>query len=97
MVAKAEAGDQTAKKLVHAYHWRPEVEFFDLEKDPLEMKNLAGDPEYGEKIEELRGKLQAWMKEQGDLGIETEERAKERQGVGGKKKKKKGKPEGKKK
>jgi len=97
MVAKAEAGDKAAKKLVHAYHWRPEVEFFDLEKDPLEMKNLAGDLEYGEKIEELRGKLQAWMKEQGDLGIETEERAKERQGGGGKKKKKKGKPEGKKK
>ena len=87
MVAKAEAGDATAKRLVHAYHWRPEVEFYDLEKDPLEMANLAGKPEYAKEIEHLRGKLDSWMEDQGDMGVETEKRSKERQGGGGKKKK----------
>jgi N-sulfoglucosamine sulfohydrolase len=90
MVAKAEGGDELAKQLVHAYHWRPEVEFFDLEKDPLEMQNLAGKPEYAERIAHLRKKLDAWMEDQGDLGMETEMRAKERQGGGGKSKKKEG-------
>ena len=34
MVAKAAAGDTTAKRLVHAYQYRPAVELFDMEKDP---------------------------------------------------------------
>lgn len=87
MVAKAKAGDATAKRLVHAYHWRPAVEFFDLEKDPLEMENLAGKPEYAGEIANLRQKLDVWMENQGDKGVETELRAKERQGGAGKKNK----------
>ena len=80
MISKANAGDATAKRLVHAYQHRPAVELFDMEKDPLEMNNLAGHTDYQRHIARLRPKLEAWMKEQGDLGIETELKASERQG-----------------
>ena len=86
MIAKAESGDATAKRLVHAYHHRPAVELFDMKNDPLEMANLAGQSDT-QKIEmRLRQKLSAWMKSQGDKGVETELKARERQGRGRKRK-----------
>ena len=86
MIAKAAAGDATAKRLVHAYHHRPAVELFDLKTDPLEMTNLAGQTGSEPHIKRLRGKLEAWMKAQGDKGVETELKARERQGRGRNKK-----------
>ena len=85
MVAKAAAGDATAKRLVHAYQHRPAVELFDMEKDPLEMSNLSGNADYQKHVTRLRAKLEGWMKTQGDQGVETELKARERQG--GRKKK----------
>ena len=86
MIAKAKSGDATAKRLVHAYHHRPAVELFDMKNDPLEMANLAGQSDT-QKIEiRLRQKLAAWMKAQGDKGVETELKARERQGRGRKRK-----------
>ena len=85
MVEKAEAGDAVAKRLVKAYQHRPAVELFDIQSDPLEMKNIADEPTSAPIISELRTKLEAWMKDQGDEGVATEMRAKERQN-GGKKK-----------
>ena len=86
MIAKAKSGDATAKRLVHAYHHRPAVELFDMKNDPLEMANLAGQSDT-QKIEmRLRQKLSAWMKSQGDKGVETELKARERQGRGRKRK-----------
>ena len=79
MVAKASAGDATAKKLVRAYHHRPAIELYDMEKDPLEMKNLADKTGSKIHIKRLRAKLDAWMKSQGDKGVETELKAIERQ------------------
>ena len=88
MVAKAAAGDATAKRLVHAYHHRPAVELFDLKTDPLEMTNLAGQTDLKKVETHLRAELAAWMKAQGDEGVATELKAKERQGrARGKKKK----------
>ena len=88
MVAKAAAGDATAKRLVHAYHHRPAVELFDLKTDPLEMTNLAGQTDLKKVETHLRAELAAWMKAQGDEGVATELKAKERQGrTRGKKKK----------
>ena len=86
MVAKAATGDATAKRLVNAYHHRPAVELYDLEKDPLEMNNLAGQTDSETHVKRLRGKLEAWMKAQGDKGVETEMKAGERQGRGRNKK-----------
>ena len=86
MVAKAAAGDTTAKRLVKAYHHRPAIELYDLEKDPLEMNNLVGKTDSEAHVKRLRGKLEAWMKAQGDKGVETEMKAGERQGRGRNKK-----------
>ena len=86
MVAKAAADDTTAKRLVKAYHHRPAVELYDLEKDPLEMNNLVGKTDSEVHVKRLRGKLEAWMKAQGDKGVETEMKAGERQGRGRNKK-----------
>jgi len=79
MVAKAATGDAKAKELVNAYHYRPAVELYDLEKDPLEMNNLVGKTGSELHIRRLRGKLTAWMEAQGDKGVETELKANERQ------------------
>jgi uncharacterized sulfatase len=87
MVAKAATGDATAKRLVHDYHHRPAVELFDLKTDPLEMSNLAGQTDLKKVQINLRAKLEAWMKAQGDEGVATELKSKERQGRGKPKKK----------
>ena len=89
MVAKAATGDATAKRLVHDYHHRPAVELFDLKTDPLEMSNLAGQTDLKKVESRLRVELAAWMKAQGDLGVATELKAKERQGRGKRQPKKK--------
>jgi hypothetical protein len=39
---------------------------FDLEKDPLELNNLAYNPEFKEKLNQLQTKLSAWTTSQGD-------------------------------
>jgi arylsulfatase A-like enzyme len=44
------------------------LESYDLENDPYELNNLAGDPSYQQKINDYRVKLKAWMKQQGDTG-----------------------------
>ncbi len=40
---------------------RPEVELYDLEKDPHELNNLAGKPEYQKVEQELRAELDQWQ------------------------------------
>lgn len=80
MVEKAEGGDKTAERLVNAYHFRPEVELYQVQEDPLEQHNLASDPAYAKVVRRLSGKLDEWMQEQGDEGVATEMKANERQG-----------------
>ena len=72
IVKAADAGDAIAKRVVTRYQHRPEVEFYDVENDPLEMNNLAVDPKYAGEITELRTVLDRWMESQGDNGVETE-------------------------
>ncbi|HVX63345.1 MAG TPA: sulfatase [Pirellulales bacterium] len=53
-------------RTVQAYLQRPQFELFDLESDPHEAKNLAGDPEYAELLAELKGQLKAFQKRTSD-------------------------------
>jgi len=46
-------------KLIHYYHPTDEWELFDLEKDPNELRSVYSEPEYAEKIAELKSRLQA--------------------------------------
>ena len=45
---------------------KPVEELFDTENDPHELVNLADDPEYVDKIQELRLELDRWLQEIGD-------------------------------
>ncbi len=44
----------------------PREQLYDLVLDPAEGSNLAGDPSSGEALEEMRGRLDAWMRETDD-------------------------------
>jgi len=66
------ATDTRAARLTRRYQHRPPEEFYDLEKDPFELNNLADKPEYREKMDAMRKQLDAWMDQQGDKGVETE-------------------------
>ncbi|MEM1295954.1 MAG: sulfatase-like hydrolase/transferase [Verrucomicrobiota bacterium] len=48
---------------------KPVEEFYDLEEDPHEINNLAGDPTYAEQMAEMRSALRDWQNEAGDLGL----------------------------
>ncbi len=79
MVAAADAGEETAQRLVKRYQHRPAVELYDVRNDPLEMTNLADAPGSDAVIAELQAELDQWMQAQGDRGFETELAAPERQ------------------
>jgi uncharacterized sulfatase len=64
--------DPEAARLVDRHLRRPEVEFYDIVNDPLEMNNLAGEAEHQPAITSMKQKLHAWMEQQGDSGVETE-------------------------
>ena len=57
-----------ARKLTERIVKRPAVEFYDLQQDPYELHNLAGNPAYSKQIEDYTAKLKDWMKRQGDRG-----------------------------
>ena len=74
-LAAAAAGDEVAARRSAAYLNRPEFELYDLQADPSELNNLAGDQALAEQQAALFDALQTWMREQGDSGIETERSA----------------------
>lgn len=45
---------------------RPEEELYDLRRDPHQLTNVALDPAYATARNELKGKVQSWMRETGD-------------------------------
>lgn len=51
---------------------RPEEELYDLQSDPYELRNLAGDPKSAKLLADLRGKLDQWIKTTGDHGQRME-------------------------
>ena len=46
---------------------KPAEELFDCEKDSHELHNLAEDPEYADKLKELRSECERWLQEIGDI------------------------------
>jgi arylsulfatase A-like enzyme len=58
--------DPAAAATVRRYHERPAVELYDLRTDPFEQRNLAALPAHAARVDELRARLTAWMKTQGD-------------------------------
>src|SRR5690606_20605708 len=74
-----EAGDEDALAKHRSYRERPELELYDLEADPFELVDVAGDPRYAAELESLRAELARWQAEQGDADMRaTEARALER-------------------
>ncbi len=76
---KGNAGDSFATEQVERYTKRPALELYDLSSDPWELYNIASDPQNQDTINRLRGSLDAWMHQQGDLGDPTEREAKKHQ------------------
>ena len=85
---KAETDVNAAEK-VRRYEHRPAEELYDVEKDPYEWKNLAGDPKYATIKMRMKKRLLEWMKAMGDKGQQTELEAFEHQNRNRKKKTKK--------
>jgi uncharacterized sulfatase len=68
--------DSQAAAIVERYHHRPAEELYDLAADPFEQHNLIGDATHAETLTELRGDVDGWMRENGDQGLASEEKAK---------------------
>ena len=53
-----------------AFKWGPRQaeELYDLENDPHEINNLAGDPKHAEVLAEHRAILEQWIKDTNDQG-----------------------------
>ncbi|MBN1996182.1 sulfatase [candidate division KSB1 bacterium] len=54
-------------KLLHFYYDIDEWELYDMEKDPHEMKNVYGDPEYQEIVNNLLVRLEELRRQYGDI------------------------------
>ncbi len=64
-----EKDNQQARFLYERFLRRPSIEFYDVENDPWEMRNLADAPQHQGRIRKMKAELIKWMKEQGDTGV----------------------------
>lgn len=71
----AAAGKLNAAQSLVTIDHRPSEELYDLEKDPSELTNLAGDPAHAEELERARTRLERWITETGDAGAKPEPEA----------------------
>ena len=62
------AGELEGPQLLMFQTRRPVEELYDTQADAHEIHNLAGDPAYRPQLERLRGALDAWRQEVGDMG-----------------------------
>jgi uncharacterized sulfatase len=58
----------------HAYFWKRKApeELYDLEADPDEVRNLAGEPEHEDRLRRMRGALGRFLQETRDVGFVPE-------------------------
>lgn len=73
-VELARQGKLTGPQEMLAMRFKPIEELYDSADDPHMVRNVAGDPEYAEVLQRMRGRLSEWMLETRDLGVldETE-------------------------
>ncbi|KAH8881841.1 putative mucin-desulfating sulfatase [Thozetella sp. PMI_491] len=57
------------QRTLQDYIFRPAEELYDLEQDPAEVRNLANDPQYKEKLLEMRAALEQWQNDTEDLWL----------------------------
>ncbi|MBI1898873.1 MAG: sulfatase-like hydrolase/transferase [Acidobacteria bacterium] len=62
---------------------KPVEELYDATRDPHEVNNLAGNPEYSGTLKRLRAAHEKFMKDTGDLALLPEDQLKERMRPGG--------------
>ena len=69
-----EAGehDPVARAITERFVHRPAEELYDVIADPYEQHNLARDPQLADTKTNLRQRLEAWMRAQGDAGQAAE-------------------------
>ncbi len=72
MLRLRDNGSLNAQQMIWFRESKPEEELFDTRNDPYELNNLAGNPEYEEKLLELRTAHEQWEEEFGDLGFSPE-------------------------
>ncbi|MCA9265060.1 MAG: sulfatase-like hydrolase/transferase, partial [Planctomycetales bacterium] len=66
------AGEMNATQLIFFGDSKPPEELYDLDNDPHEIHNLAGDPEYADELHEQRRLLADWIAQTGDQGQQPE-------------------------
>lgn len=49
---------------------RPEQELYDLGTDPDQLVNVAGRPEYAATLEQLRSRVEDWMRDSADPRVD---------------------------
>ncbi len=59
--------DEHAASVLNRYHHHPVEELYDLESDPHELHNLAGETRYASMLARYRDDLATWRKSQGDF------------------------------
>ena len=70
-----ERGQLTAGQAHFMAEKRPVEELYDLQTDPHEINNLAGEEKYSTELIDLRKRLDNWMNETGDKGEKAEDPA----------------------
>jgi len=60
------AADSRIRRAYDVFAHPPPEELYDLEKDPWEFENLAGDPEHALEQDRLRAQLRSWQETTGD-------------------------------
>lgn len=63
-------GSLSANRLVFFRDQKPDEELYDLENDPEELHNLAGDPQYASVLKDMRLKELQWLSQHRDFGLE---------------------------
>jgi len=64
-------GDAFTKQQIRRYQQRPSEEFYDLLNDPYELNNLADSADVQTEKAKLSARLDAWMVQQNDLGLDA--------------------------